>query len=256
MSSSPLLILTIVGTTALITIILLWGIRRALLAAGRSSADVRRIVSTFGSVLFGWFAIALSLGLLGVFGPARGPIPYIALAISVPIVVGALLLRGSKQVREILGATPQSWLVGFQFFRVVGATFLVLYAAGRLPGIFAIPAGAGDVFVGLAALFVAASYAQRREKSDWLVQLWNWVGISDLVIAVATGFLSSPSPFQIFSLDAPNILIGSFPLVMIPIYAVPIAIVLHLASLMKLRQERRARYGCDVTGQTPEHVHP
>jgi hypothetical protein len=66
------------------------------------------------------------------------------------------------------------------------------------------------------------------------------LGISDLVIAVATGFLSAPSPFQIFSLDAPNVLVGSFPLVMIPIFAVPLSIVLHLASLSKIRAAHRS----------------
>jgi hypothetical protein len=57
---------------------------------------------------------------------------------------------------------------------------------------------------------------------------------------VATGFLSAPSPFQVLSLDAPNLLIDSFPLVMVPIYVVPLSVVLHLASLTKLRQEKNS----------------
>ena len=69
--------------------------------------------------------------------------------------------------------------------------------------------------------------------------LWNWLGIGDLVIAMATGFLSASSRFQIFSLDAPNVVIGSFPLVMVPIFAVPLSIVLHLASLSKIRAAHR-----------------
>jgi hypothetical protein len=95
---------------------------------------------------------------------------------------------GSKQVREIIAAVAQSQLVAFQFYRVLGVTFLVLYAAGQLPGIFALPAGWGDVMVGLTALMVGARAA--RSENDQLVTLWNWLGISDLVIAVATGFLS------------------------------------------------------------------
>ena len=126
----------------------------------------------------------------------------------------------------------------FQFYRVLGVTFLVLYAAGQLPGIFALPAGWGDVMVGLTALMVGARAA--RSENDQLVTLWNWLGISDLVIAVATGFLSASSRFQIFSLDAPNVLIGSFPLVMIPIFAVPLSIVLHLASLSKIWAAHRS----------------
>jgi hypothetical protein len=85
---------------------------------------------------------------------------------------------------------------------------------------------------------VAFLTARRHPRSDQLIALWNWLGIADLVIAVTTGFLSAPSQFQVFSLAAPNILIGTFPLVMIPIYVVPLSLILHLASLTKLRQSQ------------------
>lgn len=93
--------------------------------------------------------------------------------------------------------------------------------------------------MGVTALLVGAAYARNHPKRDQLVTLWNWFGISDLVVAVTTGFLSAPSHLQIFSLDAPNFLIGSFPLVMVPIYAVPLSVVLHLASLSKIRIAHR-----------------
>jgi hypothetical protein len=229
----------IVGATILIAFVLLFGVHRALLGLGRTKVDRVRIVSIFGIVLFGWLILAMFLGWQEIFRSALNQqVPSIALAICVPILVGVLLIRGSKQIREIIEAVPQSRLVAFQFYRVLGVTFLVLYAAGQLPGIFALPAGWGDVTVGLTAFMVGARAA--RSENDQLVTLWNWLGISDLVIALATGFLSAPSRLQIFSLDAPNVLIGSFPLVMIPIFAVPLSIVLHLASLSKIREAHRS----------------
>lgn len=225
----------IVGADILITLVLLFGVQRALLAIGKPKADIRRIVSTLGFVLFGWLALTLFLAWQGLFHSALNQqVPYIALAIGTPILVGALLVRGSEQVREIIFAVPQSQLVAFQFYRVLGVIFLVLYAGRQLPGSFALPAGYGDLFVGLTALLVGAAYARNHPKRDQLVTLWNWFGISDLVVAMTTGFLSAPSRFQILSLDAPNFLIGSFPLVMVPIYAVPLSVVLHLASLSKI----------------------
>ena len=243
----------IIGANVAITTVLLFGVRHALLAAGRPPTDVLGVVLTLGCLLFGWLAVALFLGWLGIFRSADNqPFPYIALAIGVPIVIGALLIRGARRVREIVDAVPQSWLVGLQFYRVVGVIFLVLYAVGLLPGIFALPAGYGDAFVGLTALLVAIGYARYHSKYDQFVALWNWFGIADLVVAVATGFFSAPSRFQIFSLDAPNFLIGSFPLVMIPIYAVPLSIVLHLASLTKLRQGKKSRIHEFENSRSPE----
>jgi hypothetical protein len=245
--------IVIIGADVAITTVLLFGVWRALLAAGRPPTDVLGVVLTLGGILFGWLALALFFGWLGIFRSAdHQPFPYIALAIGVPIVIGALSIRGSRRVREIVEAVPQSWLVGLQSYRVVGVIFLVLSAAGLLPGIFALPAGYGDAFVGLTALLVASRSVQQHSKSDQFVALWNWFGIADLVVAVTTGFLSAPSRFQIFSLDAPNFLIGSFPLVMIPIYAVPLSIVLHLASLTKLRQGKNSRIHEFENSRSPE----
>jgi hypothetical protein len=242
MTPSPFLSIVVIGADVAITILLLCGVWSALRAKGKPPNDVRGVVLAAGTILFGWLAVALLAGWLGLFrSAANQAVPYIALAIGIPIVTGAVLLRRSGTIREIVDAVPQNWLVGFQFYRVVGVTFLVLHAFGLLPGIFALPAGYGDAFVGLTALPVAFAYARYRSKHDPLVALWNYLGLADLVIAVATGFLTPPSPFQVFSLEAPNLLIGALPLVMIPIYAVPLSIVLHLASLTKLRHSNARR---------------
>jgi hypothetical protein len=60
------------------------------------------------------------------------------------------------------------------------------------------------------------------------------LGIADLVVAVSTGFLTSPSRFQMFAFDRPNELISMFPLVLIPTFLVPLAILLHIISLIQL----------------------
>ena len=72
-------------------------------------------------------------------------------------------------------------------------------------------------------------------ESAWL-RAWNLFGIADLIVAVATGFLSSPSRLQMFAFAAPDGLIGAFPLAMIPVFLVPLSILLHLASFKKLQQ--------------------
>jgi hypothetical protein len=127
------------------------------------------------------------------------------------------------------GCRSRSWLVGVQVYRVLGVIFLVLYAGGHLPGVFALPAGVGDTLVGILAPFVAASFARSAEGSERRVRIWNLLGIADLVIAVTLGFLTSPSPFQVAAFDRPSALIAMFPLSLIPVFAVPLSILLHIA---------------------------
>jgi hypothetical protein len=241
MNSSSFLSVEIVGVVLVITLVLLSGVRRALLAAGKSPIEMGRIVFPLGLTLFAWLVVALLLAWSGLFRSAIGQrVPYIALAIGIPIVTGILLIRLAKPVQEIITAVPQNWLVAFQFYRVAGVTFLILQAVGLLPGVFALPAGYGDLFVGLTAPLVGYAYRQNHPNRNRFVLWWNLFGIIDLVVALITGFLSSPSRIQLLSLDSPNTLIGAFPLVMVPIYAVPLSIVLHFVSLTKLSQERSA----------------
>ena len=102
--------------------------------------------------------------------------------------------------------------------------FLVLYAGGRLPGVFAWPAGVGDVLVGLLAPVAAIVYARRPRTAAGFVRAWNPFGIADLIVAIAAGFLSATSPLQLLAFNLPNELISEFPLVLVPVFLVPLSI--------------------------------
>ncbi len=223
------------GSVAIVAAILL-GIRRALIMAGWSSDDRRRAAGIAAVVLIGWFGAAIALGWLGVYRGVSDRIPTIQYGILVPILIGGLLILRSSTVARVLDAVPQHWLIGVQVYRALGIIFLILYGAGRLPGLFAWPAGLGDVLVGVLAPVVAIAYARGPRENRDLVSAWNIFGIVDLIVAVGTGIATSPSPFQLFAFDLPNELISAFPLVLIPTYLVPVSVLLHLASLAKLQR--------------------
>jgi hypothetical protein len=87
-----------------------------------------------------------------------------------------------------------------------------------------------DVLVGILASVVAIAYWRGPSENADLVFAWNLFGLADLVVAVTAGFLTSPSPFQLFAFDLPNELIRQFPLVLVPVFLVPVSVLLHLAS--------------------------
>lgn len=113
-------------------------------------------------------------------------------------------------------------------------TRTVLAAALWLTGWFAL--GVGDVAVGVLAAVIAIGATGGRPLDPRTVLRWNLLGIADLVAAVSTAFLTAPSPFQMFAFDRPNQLITMFPLVLIPTFLVPLAILLHFVSLIQLRR--------------------
>ena len=109
-----------------------------------------------------------------------------------------------------------------QVYRVGGAVFLVALSQGLLPATFAIPAGIGDMLVGITAP-LAVLALRRGALLGWVAAIaWNILGILDLVVAVTEGFITSPP--ALFTL----------PLVLIPTVAVPVSIALHIAVLALL----------------------
>jgi hypothetical protein len=233
----PAVISWTVVSSIILIVVSVWGL--LMFHAQRSSLDAearRRFGVVLGSYLFGWLALAVVLGYNGIFqaAPDRES-PALGIGIALPILAGTWLLYRSSALKTVLAAIPLPWLVAVQLYRVLGVTFLVLYALGQMPGEFAIPAGWGDIAVGLAAPVVGYLLYQGYRWSCLAALSWSVIGILDLVVAVATGFLSSPGPFQLLAFENPNILATAFPLVLVPVYAVPLSILLHLAALKRLK---------------------
>jgi hypothetical protein len=106
-----------------------------------------------------------------------------------------------------------------QSFRSIGGIFILYWLYGLLPVGCALPAGLGDLIVGISAPFVARSIYAGKSSRSFLIW-WNLFGILDFIIAFTMGFfLNTPS---------------SYPLVLIPGLLVPIALGFHAYSLPKL----------------------
>jgi hypothetical protein len=187
-----------------------------------------------------WHGIAWAIVARGLLLPDASSFPLLPLMIVVPTIVAIALVWRSSRIDALLDAMPPSWLVGLQAYRVIGGVFLVNWCVGSMPGIFAIPAGVGDVITGTMALPTAILLARGRAGSGRAALVWNFIGISYLVLAVSLGALTSPGPLQHLAFGNPNLLIGSYPIATIPAFTVPISLVLHALSLRQLLKRSRA----------------
>jgi hypothetical protein len=132
----------------------------------------------------------------------------------------------------------QKWLIGLQLWRAIGGVFLIEMARGQIPGIFAYPAGIGDLLVALVAALVLIKYWNAKRIPGAAIALVIVLGVADFVSAFVFGFGSSETPVQIFFPEVPNNVIA-FPTGMIPLFLVPYAIFFHvLSGLSYLRHER------------------
>ena len=107
----------------------------------------------------------------------------------------------------------------------------------NIPGIFAYPAGIGDILVGVVALAVILIYRRRETLPRWSIMLVLVLGVLDFVSAFFFGFFSSENPAQLFFPDVKNNLI-MYPTGLIPLFLVPYAIFFHTLSWLSLRQSK------------------
>jgi hypothetical protein len=187
------------------------------------------------AVLAVWFLFALGGSLLGVFdSQPRPPVP-LGLAAVLPVAVFAFCYLTSASFRQFVLSLDLRLLTLAQTWRVGGIVFVILYLQGALPGVFALPAGWGDFAIGVTAPLVAW-YWKRPFPSKTFI-LWNLLGSLDLVLAVTLGVLASATPVGVLAGDVTTRLMGQFPLSLIPTFFVPLLLILHLISLIRVRKE-------------------
>jgi hypothetical protein len=181
-----------------------------------------------------WAAVAWTAAINGAFRTGASPLPLLPAAILLPVIVGTPVLLVSKRVGQLLDAMPPTWLIGLQLYRIFGTQWLVYWLSGMLPGLWALPAGTGDVLTGLfavpAALALAAGTAEGRKGAI----LWNVFGLADLAVAITLGMIMSPGPFQLIIPDGASMAVDTFPNVLTPAFVVPSSILLHALSLRQL----------------------
>ena len=183
-----------------------------------------------------WLAVIWSWAINGVFLSRVSPVPLLPLAIFLPVIIGTPILLVSRRMGQVLDAMPASWLIALQLYRVFGSVFLVGWARNVIPGVFALPAGIGDVITGLLAVPFAISVAADTPEARSAAIGWNVFGLFDFAVAVSIGLMIAPGPLQLIVPSIANATAGMYPNVMTPAFAVPSSILLHALSLRQLRR--------------------
>ncbi len=202
-------------------------------------------------VLLFWLVLAFILGANNAFVGAPGALPLPILAgWLTPILVFVVAFWTVGPFRDLVLSIDIPVMAGIQAWRFGGLGFIALYAYGVLPGLFAWPAGLGDMAIGLTApLMILALRRQPSFAAGRLFQVWNLLGILDLIVAVGLGAMSAVLGIGI-SGEITTFPMGVFPLVLVPTFLVPLFFILHLASLFQARRMVTTGRVCSWTEPT------
>lgn len=205
---------------------------RGTLDNGGSRPQARRIAIIAGVGLGAWAGCSAALAALGRYERPLPPWPMIAMLAEL---AGLLIVAQLPAVRRALsGPLALRRLLWPQFVRIVGMAFIVALVAGILPPLFALPAGLGDMAVGV-AVFRAHRLTATGRPVRTLVAV-NVLGIVDLVTALAIGGLTR---YGLIHASPDTSAIGRLPFALILTVGVPLFLACHIISLGHLRQTSR-----------------
>lgn len=204
--------------------------------------------SSVRSVVFAalalWLGLIVLLGSRGAFvGNADSPPLPMFFGLAIPLAVFFVAYFGWRELRTFILGADLRLVSTIQAWRWGGLGFVSLYANGVLPALFALPAGLGDMAVGVTAPWIVLqlvrnpSFAASRRYT-----MWNILGIVDFVVAVSMGILCSgffPGITKLVG-GVTTSPMARLPLILIPAYMVPIFIMLHLTALFQARQLARS----------------
>lgn len=203
---------------------------------GARAAGLGRRVSTRigigASLLFGaWLATSSLVAGGGSYSSRLGHgIPWLPLAVFgfFGLLLALSRLRPIRRALTAPGANERLLLP--HSFRAGGIAFVIAMVLRKLPALFAVPAGLGDVAVGFAAVWVArkASDGSQTRPLFWFTLL----GIADLVSALTLGALTGF--LQVVHVNPTAGLNAHLPFAIIPTVAVPLLLMMHISSLRVL----------------------
>jgi hypothetical protein len=204
---------------------------RAALIRGRGRRVGLLIAGMFAAGWGGWLLVTSSLAGTGFYSAPGAP----RFLVAVGGALAALLLACRIPPVPGLVDDPRvsALLVLPHTFRVLGVLFLVLMLQGKLPAVFAVPAGLGDIAIGVSAPLVARRLARggARRAAD----RFHLLGILDLVVAAGIAALVTSGLLEVTPTAD---LLRLLPLALVPTAAVPLAVALHVVALRGARSHR------------------
>lgn len=167
-----------------------------------------------------------SLSALRFLPPPRGQAGAI-----LALIVALNVLCVFPSVRRMFLSIEHSHFIDFGLWRVIyGVGLLAIGLLGGLPSAFFWSAGIGDILVGVWAITMMF---RKPHLTNREITAWNLVGLLDLAHVLVLGAIH----LRGFYLTHPDVA----PLNLLPLVGVPLLIVMHIQSLIALRNRSKMR---------------
>lgn len=221
--------------TLLMAVLVCVAIARTVALAFTDQRKQQRIKTRTIVLLTGWLSYVSILSLAGVFKVVGLP-PRIPLLLILPVFAFMFYFFRSAHYKALIAMVPASWLVYAQTFRVVVELMLHgLFLQGILPKAGTFEGYNYEIVIAFSALAIGYWGYTRRVLPRTLLILWHFAGLTTLAIVV---FIMISHAYFPHIYPHPETLriedFGSFPYTYLAGFLMPLAVFMHIASLVKL----------------------
>ena len=183
-----------------------------------------------------WLIVQAVLTLKNVYNLETNSIPPKILIFGIaPTILTIIILFATKKGREFIDSLDLVNITYINIVRIpVEIVLFFLFTWKVIPELMTFEGRNFDIFAGITAPIIAYYGIQNGKLNRNGILIWNLICLILLLNVVVNAFLSTPSPFQKFAFEQPNIAILNFPFSWLPTFIVPIIMFGHLVSIRKL----------------------
>ncbi|MCB0430321.1 MAG: hypothetical protein H6585_01560 [Flavobacteriales bacterium] len=222
MTPFPAYIALIFGITTLVTVC--W-----FFLASRSK--------TFLLVAVCWTLLQAVLGYAGVYEDAMTIPPRIMVLGVLPAILMIVVAFNTRKGRMFIDGVSLKTLTAMHTIRIaVEVVLALLYHQGAVSRYMTFEGTNFDILSGLTALPVAVLAFRAHKLNRKMLLVWNVVCLLLLLNVVITALFAVPTPFQLISMNQPNVAVLYFPFHLLPTVVVPLVLFAHLIVIRKLRR--------------------
>lgn len=225
-----------IALTLVMATLLICGIRSAALKA-LPKQDAGKLTLRVIVAITAWLTYVTAISISGALQSASIP-PRIPLLLIFPLLLFMAFAIRTNIFGKLLAATPAHFLIYPQVFRLaVELLLLALFHDGLVPEAATFAGYNYEIIVAITAL--ATGYIAYRKKKTLYsyITIWNISGLATLAIVVFIFITSAYFPF-IYRNGAKLSMkdFGSFPNTLLAGFLMPLAVFLHITSLLKTKR--------------------
>ncbi len=185
-------------------------------------------------IIFFWMILQMLITLKGFYLDFEGQPPNFVLAIA-PSIAFITILFVTKRGRNFIEALDLKSLTLLHIIRIpVELCLYGIFVAGAIPEVMTFAGRNHDIIAGLTAPMVWYFCLVKNSWSKRVLLVWNVLSLGLLTNIIVLAILSTPTPFQQFGFNQPNLAVVHFPYIWLPSVVVQLVIFSHLASIWKI----------------------